>query len=496
MAANQAEAVHGRRRRTRAVAVVVAAMAALAVAACGAGADRADPATGAERSGPTPDVVAQMWDQPAPWVAAASPDPLVVPGPDAPASVELTALVRPREVPEPQAPSPETPGPFEAAQTLYADPTSPEPWTDAAVMVGRVEGSDVEGSFLFGRGDAVTIQGRRGQVGRFAGLWFASWSIPTCDVCDQQAFVIGHGLSRERVLSIAESVRQSPGPTADPATLPEGLRAMGSLHGTTGTAWTRPWAEQLRVRTGEVEATLTVWTGDPRLYAHLAFWAPPGRPLDGASRWREVIADGRRVVSIEVEATPSGDERSALEAAARALVPGDDTAVARALDEAASNLVPVPSTEELCPEVEGRWATLSGVVDRAVWAVTLHATEDGLLDSCASVTTVEGEESGGGTGSRLGPVPAGGARVYPEGIGTGAGPSFLRVDGDVPASAVRVRVESGDTSVDAVLADTGPEPGRRWFSVAILDETAVPQRATVTAFDADGSAIATGSTPS
>jgi hypothetical protein len=435
-----------------------------------------------------------MWAQRAPWVAAAAPDPPVVPGPDTPSSAHLTALDRPRERLGADERPADTPAPLDAAQTLYADPTSSLPWAERAIVVGRVAGSDVDGFFLFDQGEPARIQGRDGRVGRSGGLWFASWPIPTCDVCDQEAFVIGHGLSRARVLAIAESVRQAPTPAADPATLPTGLRAMGSLPGALGTVVTRPWGEQLKVRAGGTTAELTVWTGDPRLYAHLAFWGIDDHAIDGSGDWRKVVADGRRVVAIDAERRPSADEAGALEAAARALVPGDDDAVERALDEAASHLEPVAPTRNLCGPNEGRWATLSGIVDRAVWAVTLRITDQGGLEACDTLITIDGGESSGALYTRLEPVPRGGVRALPSGGNTPGGQQFLRVDGDVPATAARVVVDVDGEAVDAVLADTGPEPGRRWFSIAVSTSTLTP-RVTVTAYDTDGAAIANADVP-
>lgn len=151
------------RRVTGAIALVV-----LAASGCG------QPTDADERTSPVPARVRAMWDETAPWVDAAAPDPLLVPGPNLPASVEVTAIQRPTSYAEPHQPPPGA-APLDAATTLYADPTSSEPWADRAVVVGRVRASEAdEGAFLFDEGTDVRIQGREGRVGRFRGLWFAA----------------------------------------------------------------------------------------------------------------------------------------------------------------------------------------------------------------------------------------------------------------------------------------------------------------------------------
>ncbi len=477
-------------RRTRQRPLLLLMVLVLAGGACGT--DRAESSS----SDTVPERVQAMWRETAPWVAVGPPTPLLVPGHDLPASVRVEAIARPTTFGEPATSASAVPEPGAAAQTLYADPGSAAPWADGAVMVGRVPASDIEGFFNYGEGSAVQIQGRPGRVGQDGGLWFAAWSIPTCDVCDQEAFVIGHGLTRQDVLAIAESVRQEPTPQADPATLPAGLRSLGSAPGALGWVVTNPSSEELVMRTGDTEATLQVWSGDPRLYAHLAFWSRDQGPLGNQQRgWATVVDHGDDVIALTAGSVPAVDEAAALQAAAQGLVPGNDQEVEGALDEVIANLEPLESTRNLCWTDDGPWETFSGVVDDTRWGVTLMLTDGDSLISCDYARTASSAYAAeGGGGGKLGPVGQGGVRFAAGGsTGLDDGRSIQVVTGDVPATAVKVRVENGGRTVDVTPGEVGPAPGRRWFATAFLhDELTVGTRPKVTALDASGATVATG----
>lgn len=481
----------------RVAVVALAALGIVGLAACGSGGEPgAEPAE-------LPATVQAMWAEHAPWVPAAPPDVTYVPGPDTPPSVHVEALMQHPDT-DPAVDPTAAPGAESAAETLYADPTVAEPWADRAVMVGRVAGSDTDGMFApRDATTAATIQGTEGRVGRYGDLWFAAWPIPTCDVCTQDAFVIGHGLTRERVLAIAETVGQEPAPHADEATLPEGLVSMGSAPVAQGTVSVGVWPQELAMRSGDATATFQVWSGDPRLYAHLAFWSHDGRPVETwRSTWMDVVQRGDVTVTItgpDDGTTVTTADGEAFRAAAEALVPGDAAAVDAALADAVRYLAPLPSDADVCGGLApsgGVRTTLSDVVGQLRWALTLHVG-DGSLQSCQDLwfATAGGGPTGASAGPP-GPVPSGGVRFDP-GVAGSTGvdtPTVHVVAGDVPESAVRVVVTFGDESADAKLADVGPESGRRWFAVAFLSDD-IDHSGTVgaQAYDAAGNVVASGS---
>ena len=132
----------------RTVAVALAVLGLSGMVGCGSGAEPvATPAT-------LPPQVAAMWAQHSTWVKVAPAIDTYVPGPDAPRSVRIEALMH-HGTSDLESEIRARPGPLDAAQTLYADPTSPEAWADRAVMVGRVAGSDVEGRFAPFKGTAA-----------------------------------------------------------------------------------------------------------------------------------------------------------------------------------------------------------------------------------------------------------------------------------------------------------------------------------------------------
>jgi hypothetical protein len=449
-----------------------------------------------------PPQVAAMWAEHRTWVNVAPPTDTYVPGPDTPRSVRIEALML-HGTSDSASAFHARPGALDAAQTLYADPTSPEPWADRAVMVGRVAGSDTDGMFApFKDSAAATIQGSKGHVGRDGDLWFASWPIPTptCEVCDQEGFVIGHGLTKARVLAIAETVDQKPAPHADEATLPEGLQVMGSAPGAQGSMSVGVLPEELAMRSGDTTATFQIWSGDPRLYAHLAFWANNGKPIETWRRgWTQLVRqdDLTVLISNDTDSDPPEGDVDALRAAAAALVPGDAAAVKIALADAVKNLEPLPDDRNLCEGglgEHGVWTTLSGVVAELRWGLTLQVA-NGIADYCDDLWfAASGGGPSGGGGGALGRVPSGGVRFAGTGTtGTGDGNWVTLVAGDVPDSAVRVVVTSGGQSTEAELAGVGPEPGRRWFAAAFLSaKMSRLNTADVVAYDTAGDPVATG----
>lgn len=477
--------------------VVLVTLTMVGLVACGGdGSPGATPTT-------LPAQVTAMWSATDPWVTVAPPEATYVPGPDTPSSVRITALMQvsnPGSDSDPDARA--VPEPQDAAETLYADPTSPEPWADRAVMVGRVAGSDVEGLFAPRTGvEAVTIQGKKGRVGRYGKLWYASWPIPTCDVCDQEAFVIGHGLTKARVLAIAETVSQKPAPHAEEATLPDGLASLGSAPIAQGTVSVGVRPRELAMTAGNATATFQVWSGDPRLYAHLAFWSADGKSIESWRRgFTDVVQHSKVTVTITSLADapePSPAAQDAFRGAAAALVPADAGAVKRAVADAVENLKPLPADRNLCDATGltgDAWATLSGVAGQLRWGLTLEAGK-GFVNSCDDYWLVtSGPLPGGGAGERLGPVPPGGVRFSGGGT-TGTGDSlWIRiVAGDVGDSATRVVVTVDGKSTEAQLADVGPEPGRRWFATAALsDQMNVATKVHVIAYDKAGNQVATG----
>lgn len=456
----------------------------------------------AATSSTLPPRVTAMWAEDSTWVAVAPPKNTYVPGPDTPSSVHIEALMH-RGKPQPDAEIQAVPEPQNAAQTLYADPTVAEPWADRAVMVGRVASSDIDGMFAPSEGTtAATIQETEGRVGHYGDLWFAAWPIPTptCDVCAQEAFVIGPGLSKERVLAIAETVRQKPAPHADPTTLPEGLRSMGSAPGAQGSMSVGVWPQELVMRSGDASATFQVWSGDPRLYAHLAFWSQDGKPIETWRRgWTDVVQQGKVIVDIAStydSPAPSATDKDALRRAAAALVRGDADAVDAALDDAIENLGPLPSDRNLCEgqrSADGVWTTLSGVEGHLRWGLTMEVA-NGSVNYCDDLwfATSGGGPTGSGAGP-LGPIPSDGIRFTVVGSTGGLDESTVHmVAGDVPDSAVRVVATMGEQSKPAELADLGPEAGRRWFATAFLSDSTTSS-VDVVAYDAAGDAVATGS---
>ncbi len=449
-----------------------------------------------------PAEVQAMWAAPGRWVAVARPKATYVPGPRTPPSVKIQALIQHKDSGS-DASAKAVPGPHDAAETLYADPTTAEPWADRAVMVGRVAGSDIGGIFAPAKvSTPATIQGTKGRVGRYGDLWFASWPIPTCDVCDQDAFVIGHGLTKAKVLAIAESVRQSPTPRADVKTLPTGLEALGSAPGAQGTVSVGVSPQELAMRTGDVTATFDVWSADPRLYAHLAFWSDDGKPIEGwRTGWMDVVRHGDVTVTMTSTADdpmPTKAAAKSLRDAAGALVPGDTAAVDAAIADAVANLRPIPADRNLCEAIgpdQGIWTTLSGVAGQLRWAMTL-AMSGGAVNSCEDLwfATGGGGPTGGG-GGPLGPVPPGGVRITNGGsTGSANGNWTVMVAGDVPENAARVVVTVGTMSADAELSKIGPQPGRRWFATAFGSQKMnMLAKADVVAYDEAGNQVATGS---
>lgn len=443
-----------------------------------------------------------MWRETTPWVTVDSPSPLLVPGSDVPESVRIEALERPADPLDPTSTGSVEPDTNAAAQTLYADPASAEPWADRAVMVGRLAASENEEFFNNGEGSPVTIQGSDGRVGQDHGQWWAAWTIPTtCEVCEQEAFVIGHDLTRDGVLAIAETVRQEPTPQANAATLPGGLQSLGSTPDSGG--WIQqPSPQRLVVKAGSTERSLNIWSGDPRLYAHLAFWFRDDPSGPDHDLWP--IDLGENVVTFTpvlstsdpVPVEPSGTEAATLREAATALVPGDDAAVDAAVTLVVAGLEPIDTTQNLCDFGDGPWETFSGVVGDTRWGVTVMLTGSTAFMACHSdwpATSVP-KGSVGSFGTTLPPIGAGGARVTSNGGTTRNGQTLQTVTGDVPATAVRVRVERGGLVNEVVPGSTGPAPGRRWFATAfLLDGLGTGSRNEITAFDASGAVVATGS---
>lgn len=483
-------------RAVRAVATVVVILAMVGASACTSGGG----STAAP--GALPTEVRAMWAATSPWVSVTRPKTTYVPGPQTPRSVKIEALIQHKnsgsDIPANAVPKPE-----DAAETLYADPTSATPWADRAVMVGRVAGSDSDGRFVPAKvSTPATIQGAKGRVGHFGDLWFASWPIPSCDVCDQDAFVIGYGLTKASVLAIAETVRQTPTPRADVKTLPAGLKVLGSMPGAQGFVTPGVWPQELAMRAGDVTATFDVWSSDPRLYAHLAFWSHDGKPIETWRRyWMDVVRHGDVTVimtSTPDDPMPSKADAKALSDAARSLVPGDAAAADAAIADAVANLRPIPADRNLCAAMgqnEGTWATLSGVVGQLRWAVTLTASA-GAVNSCEDLWfATEGGGPTGGGGGPLDPVPPGGVRLTNGGTtGSAGGHWSLMIAGDVPESAARVVVTAGGTSADAELSKIGPDPGRRWFAAAFVSQQMnMLVKPEVVAYDEAGNQIATGS---
>ena len=344
----------------------------------------------------------------------------------------------------------------------------------------------------------LVIQGREGRVGQDRGMWFATWSIPTsCEVCEQEAFVIGHGLTRASVLAIAETVSQEPTPKADPATLPGGLRSMGSAALADGLVNAYRSAQEFVMRVGTTEATVRVWSGDPRLFAHLAFWSRDREQAQASEQgWSTFVDSGDDVVGVTAYAVPSEADADAVVAAARALVPGNDQAVDEAMANVVADLEPFESTRNLCEIGNGPWETFSGVIDDTRWGTTMMVADGVYFSECDSIwpaTATHG--TGGGTGTHLGPIGTDGVRFTGGGTnGSGGGRTVRIVTGDVPASAVTVHVECAGQTTEVKPGSTGPTPDRRWFATAfIVDGWNQGTRQEVTAVDASGATVATGS---
>ncbi|HMJ74669.1 MAG TPA: hypothetical protein VK507_01795 [Iamia sp.] len=468
-------------------AFVVAAL--VVLAACG----EDEPAQGAD--GPTPPSlpaeVEAMW---------AETDPVVPVGP--PATPWLPAdddgqLVAARAAEEDPWVLP--PDPSSAAQTLYLDPTAADPATGRALLVGRVDLSDTEGVLFVPAGEAVDIAGIGGELTEVGDLVVVSWPrspMPEeCPDCAQDLFVAGRGIDRDAVVAAARAAD----PLADLPSLPpeavDGLRALGTSPAVLSRDLAgRSVAQTLELRREGVDLVVAVVGSDPRLLAHLRFWAPGGvevtrhpRPVAAA-----LLDDGTVAVATgQLGSRPAQGSREAAvpvaEAALASLAPATTEDVAAA-QQAVLTDVPL----EPCDAGPGDQVDIIGVAEDTRWSVGI-AYADGLLATCSTSLGLEG--ASGPTGLAAGhhelDLDAPAEVVGLTTGGDGAGGWHRTVVGHVRAEAATVEVAfPGAAPVAAVLADTGPTPDRRWFAVVLNTPAGnVDAEAILVARDASGAEI-------
>lgn len=424
-------------------------------------------------------------------MSVSAPDPLVILGDDLAPGVSATRL---------SLPTATDPGPTEpnrSAQTLYADPQIDDTLSGRALLVGRTEESDVEGSFPL-QGETVTVQGKRSRIEQRGPLWIVAWDLPLTQdcACSRQAVVAGRNLARAEVLAAAESALAADNPPTVPEdALPKGLRSLGTLPSLgRGTRW-NSIDEKLNVLVGDSAVELRVVEGDPRLAVHLGFWSDGWRTFEydgaGLATARQVgqhtvIVDQRRGAALEP---------MQLDALLRSL-----RDASRAEAEAARMAIVnrPPDEGDRCVGLgdDQSGSVFAGALDGARWALTIGG-EEGMLWTCEGVDTGGSSSGAGSSTGGSGFTSRSDEMIRLVGgmtIGTGDGRLFLLVAGDVPATVADVVVTVGDRApLHAQIGRTGPSPDRRWFATADLCD---PRDVTVAvALDSSGKEIGRTQSP-
>ncbi|HEV7722449.1 MAG TPA: hypothetical protein VGO60_14245 [Iamia sp.] len=469
-------------------ALVVAAL--VVVAACGEdervqGADEPTPPS-------LPAEVEAMWAVDDPEVAVGPPASSWLPGED---GGQLTRV---------RAAEPDAFAWFEsdaAAQTLYLDPDAADPATGRALLVGRVDSSDSDGALHVAGGEPVDVRDVEGEVVEAGGLVVVRWPNPDIGddcACAQDLFVAGRGVDRAEVLAAAEVAEPLAPLPSLPADTVEGLRSLGTSPGVLGRDLAGRTASQvLEMRQDDIDMTVAVVASDPRLVAHLGFWAPDGIAV---SRWdqpmvADLLDEGTVAVATTTRFGAGLDEPLDLDGAVSAagdalatLVPATEDDVVEAQERI---LTGVPL--EPCATAAAEQVDMAGTVGATRWTVGVSYV-DGVLNTCEASADVDGASDPGGGSGGAQPLDL---TVPAEVVGgvtsnQGEGGRWLRFAiGHVTAAAATVEVTvPGSPPVVAVVADTGPAPDRRWFA-AVVELTALDADsvATVVVRDAAGAEI-------
>lgn len=439
-----------------------------------------------------------MWAEDEPVVRIATPDIVLLPGPDAPPGAVLSGLQE--RDPELDAGSVEDllASDDTAAQTLYADPDAADPLDGRVLMVGRSALSDTDTGLSFQGGEDVEINEDGGHLTEADGFTIAIWRLPPSPTlscgCDQQGFVAGRGVTRAELLAAAERATVTGPEPSLPGEVVDGLRSLGT---TTGAVWPvaiagpRPQTLTVRLASGH-EVDLAVRSGDVRLLPHTRIWAPRGRVVWPGWERRYVVQPGPEGTVVWATAPDAVPEQE-LEQLIASLVPATDAEVEAALEEIAS--IPLETCDlEVTSENDTRGDLFGTTADGTRWTVGMML-QDGTLLTCqrlvprGEVDTGAGSGSGHPSSSFTSPL-----ELLPLGsTGLGDGRRYLTVGGYVDGRAARVVVEVGGLPpVEAELATTGPTGDRRWFALAVEAPTEGPPEIPVSAvaYDNDGAELA------
>lgn len=494
------ETVDVRRR----LCIAVMGVLVLGAAACGGGegprrtvAGTSDAPTGSE-----PDVAA-LWAIEDPVIGVESPRPFL-PDPPTGGQVRVTGIDLPR-TDEATTTVERLGDPTSAAETLYADPAAPDPARGRALMVGRTTMTDIGGELVAGlEGEEVTVAGRTGRLYEMAAdtvavVWGLELGPEISCGCTQSGFVAGRHIGRTEVLAAAEAATVSASRPSLSSQHRPGLEALGTAPynqddgGSTGVS-----PMSLHASVGGTRLSASVLAADPRLAVHSAFWAPDGEVV--VSRWRtpQIAVPVEGAVVIVGPDRWTDDERASHDAftrAANALVDSlrpatmDEVQAARAEIVRAVPLDPCDAVED--PHDQVNLTGVTGVAGDTRWTVGI-AYADGSLSTCEDIA--EGGATSSGAGGGGGPEQLD-LRTPVELIGgsnTGTGTRWYRVAiGHVTTDAARVEVTvAGSAPVDAVLADDGPAPGRRWFATVVETRAMDPNgQVVVVARTADGTEL-------
>jgi hypothetical protein len=168
--------------------------------------------------------------------------------------------------------------------------------------------------------------------------------------------------------------------------------------------------------------------------------------------------------------------------------PSDSTTASLTIDDSCLPRATLPD----------RTAVLGGVTDDgADWVTSFGIDELGIQLVCVDIT-VDGQDMTPGIlgGPFLAANDPGEIVVSVLTTGVRGGPRWHVVRGTVTDAAERVEVSiAGGDPVEAQLADTGPEDGWHWYATAVPAGPLGIPHVTATAYDADGSVIATGESP-
>jgi hypothetical protein len=350
---------------------------------------------------------------------------------------------------------------YQAAQTLYADPSVDDPSEGRELVVGRTGTSD-EAYGPAVHGDPVRIQGTKGEIkrGDDGDSWVVSWPIPVTDPdcpCDQFGVVAGRGLSKKAVVAAAEAAQpHAPRPTVSRTAVPDDLRSLGTVAGTDLADIGGEPRTRLTFAVGRTDVVVDNYAGDPRLGAHLRFWN--GLGSDRLKEAHEVLGE---VVVIDV----NGPRHVAAGNLASALV--------RATKEKAADLQlqllkrPQDTTDQcdVSRTPPGGPAFIAAYRDGFRWIVGFRELGRATDICVATIDDRTYERSERRSSAPLAPPTAIGEVSLVPGTVPSSRPGVRFVIGWVAPTADRVEVRLGDDRrVDATLGTYGDREDRRVFA--------------------------------